>query len=83
MVGTYHFYLSIWRVTLTVVPPCAANYLGGLESQGTVNLHLDEQVVLHVEFQEDDRGQSWNLACGRIQHSRLFNAPHFVRLFED
>ena len=47
-VGTYHFYLAIWRITLTVDPPCDANYLGGLEEQGTVQLHIDEKVVLHV-----------------------------------
>jgi hypothetical protein len=82
-VGTYHFYLSIWSVTLTVVPPCSANYLEGLEQLGTVSLHLDERVLLHVYFEKDDKGQSWNLVCGRIQKTLLHNAPSFVRFFED
>jgi hypothetical protein len=52
--------------------------LEGLEQQGIVSLYLDELVLLHVHFEKDDKGQSWNLICGRIQKTLLYNAPVFV-----
>ena len=50
VVGQYSFYLSIWKVTLTVEAPCDSTYLQGLKEAGHVNVQLDESVTLLVQF---------------------------------
>ena len=59
VVGNYTFYLNIWKVTLTVEPPCDSTYLKGNVDLGNVNVELDKELVLRVQFTEDDQSQSW------------------------
>ena len=39
--GKYHFFISIWAVTLEVDAPCNSNYLQGLEETGHVGIYID------------------------------------------
>ena len=40
---------------------------------------IDELVILIVEFENDDKKQSWEKVCGSILRASIHDAPRFVR----
>ena len=64
--GNYTFWVSIWEVTLQVEAPCSTNLLIGPAQSGFVAVYIDELIVLVVDFEIDDKQQSWEQSCGNI-----------------
>ena len=64
--GQYKFWIGPWAVALEIDPPCSANYFQGLKEQGHVAVYIDEVVILVVDFELDDKENSWEKVCGSI-----------------
>lgn len=42
IVDNYSFYLNVWPITLTVLPPCDSKNIQGLDEEGVLTLTLSE-----------------------------------------
>ena len=51
----------------------------GVKEEGHIVLYIDELKVLVVDFQLDDKKQSWEQSCGSILRAVVYNAPRFVK----
>ena len=77
-VGEYLYYINNWLVSLKVNAPCSTKNIQGLDGIGSLNIRLDDEKELIPELEHDSDGSSWEISCGTISGTFLYNSPDFV-----
>ena len=72
------FKKNIWEVILEIEAPCNSYYFQGLTESWNMSIYFDKGVVAVKAFQLENKKQSWEKACGNIQHAYIHDAPRFV-----